>query len=314
VFRTLKRRTLTAGATTALATTLVGFTAAQAATPGALAAPDIPVLAVQQDLKDLQQIADDNGGNRAVGHPGHKASIDYVRNKLDAAGFTTSIQQFDVRGANGYNLIADWPGGDTGDVLMAGAHIDSVAAGPGINDNGSGTSGLLEVALAVADSGYQPDRHLRFAWFGGEEEGLVGSSHYVDSLSGSDRQAIGAYLNFDMIASPNTGYFVYEGDQTIRSAFTDYYAAKDLTTAPAVEANGRSDHAAFQQAGIPTGGIFSGAETTKTQEQAAQWGGTAGEAFDACYHSACDDLSNIDADALDLNTDAIAVAVWKLSS
>lgn len=314
MIRTLKRRTLTAATATALTATLVGFTAADATTTDTLAAPDIPVSAVQQDLKDLQQIADDNGGNRAVGHPGHKASIDYVKDKLDAAGFTTAVQEFSTRRGTAYNLVADWPGGDTGDVLMAGAHIDSVAAGPGINDNGSGTAGLLETALAVADSGYQPDRHLRFAWFGAEELGLLGSKHYVQSLSGSEQQAIGGYLNFDMIASPNIGYFVYDDDPTIESAFKDYYAAHDLTTAPAVEARGRSDHAAFQNVGIPTGGIFSGAENTKTQEQAADWGGTAGKAFDACYHSACDDLSNINAEALDLNSDAIATAVWKLSS
>ena len=131
----------------------------------------------------------------------------------------TQQQSFTYGGATGYNL-ADWPGGDTGDTgdtLMIGGHLDSVTAGPGINDNGSGSAANLEVALAVARAGLQPRRHLRFAWWGAEELGLRGSTAYVNSLSAAQRAAITGYLNFDMVGSPNPGYFLYGGDNFVRS-------------------------------------------------------------------------------------------------
>ncbi|MFD6432514.1 M28 family metallopeptidase [Streptomyces venezuelae] len=288
--------------------------APKAATPKAAAAPDISVDNVKAHLADLQSVADANGGNRAHGSAGYKASIDQLKKKLDGAGFTTSVQEFTAGGETGYNLIADWPGGDDGQVVMAGAHLDSVSDGPGINDNGSGSAAILETALTVAREKYQPSKHLRFAWWGAEEIGMVGSSHYVDSLAGGDRSKISAYLNFDMLSSPNAGYFVYDDDPTIEKTFKEYYAGKNVATEPDDEGDGRSDHAPFQQAGVPVGGLFSGAETTKSAEQAEKWGGTAGEAFDKCYHSSCDGVSNIDGTALDRNSDAVAYAVWGLSS
>ncbi|HWS33637.1 MAG TPA: M20/M25/M40 family metallo-hydrolase, partial [Actinoplanes sp.] len=169
------------------------------ATPAqAAAAPDIPVANVKAHLTQLQSIATANGGNRAHGRPGYLASVTYVKGLLDAAGYTTTQQSFTYGGATGYNLIADWPGGDTTDTLMIGGHLDSVTAGPGINDNGSGSAGILEVALQVARSNLQPDRHLRFAWWGAEEQGLRGSTAYVNSLTAAQRANIGGYLNFDM--------------------------------------------------------------------------------------------------------------------
>ena len=107
--------------------------------------------------------------------------------------------------ATGYNLIADWPGGDPDQVLMTGAHLDSVTAGPGINDNGSGSAAILEVALAVAATGYQPGKHLRFGWWGAEELGLRGSRFYVNALPATERAKITGYLNLDMVGSPNPG-------------------------------------------------------------------------------------------------------------
>ncbi|HWM03091.1 MAG TPA: M28 family peptidase, partial [Actinophytocola sp.] len=139
---------------------------APAAAPMA-AGPDIPVGDVQAHLGQLQAIADANGGNRAHGEPGYRAGLDYIKGALDAAGFTTTLQEFDAFGT-GWNLIADWPGGDENQVMMFGGHADSVSSGPGINDNGSGSAGLLEVALTVAEQNLQPAKHLRFAWWGAE--------------------------------------------------------------------------------------------------------------------------------------------------
>ncbi|SDN59263.1 M28 family metallopeptidase [Streptomyces wuyuanensis] len=291
-----------------------GSPASAATSPAALAAPDIPLANVKAHLSELQSIAGANGGNRAHGRPGYKASIDYVKAKLDAAGFTTTVQQFTSSGATGYNLIADWPGGDPNQVLMAGAHLDSVSSGPGMNDNGSGSAGVLETALAVSRAQLQPAKHLRFAWWGAEELGLVGSRYYVNNLPSAERSKISGYLNFDMIGSPNPGYFVYDDDPAIEQTFKDFYAGLGVPTEIETEGDGRSDHASFKNVGIAVGGLFTGASRTKSSAQAQKWGGTAGQAFDRCYHSSCDTTSNINDTALDRNSDAIAHAVWTLSA
>ncbi|MBK3532413.1 M28 family peptidase [Streptomyces sp. MBT67] len=299
-----------------LATAAPGAQAVGAPTPeaAAAAAPDIPVANVKAHLSQFSTIAANNGGNRAHGRPGYKASVDYVKAKLDAAGYTTTLQQFTSNGATGYNLIADWPGGDPNKVLMAGAHLDSVSSGAGINDNGSGSAAVLETALAVSRAGYQPDKHLRFAWWGAEELGLIGSKYYVNNLPSAERSKLSGYLNFDMIGSPNPGYFVYDDDPVIEKTFKDYFAGLNVPTEIETEGDGRSDHAPFKNVGVPVGGLFTGAGYTKSAAQAQKWGGTAGQAFDRCYHSSCDSLSNINDTALDRNSDAAAHAIWTLSS
>lgn len=291
---------------------------ATAAPPAVLAAPDIPVANVQAHLNQLQTIANSNGGNRAHGRTGFRASIDFVQGRLNAAGFTTSVQQFTSNGATGFNLIADWPGGDTNNILMSGSHLDSVTAGPGINDNGTGSSGLLEIALTVSRLNFQPQRHLRFGWWGAEELGLVGSTFYVNSLSAAARAQIKGYLNFDMIGSPNPGYFVYSssgqpaGSIDLQRALEAHFATIGVPI-ELTNVGGRSDHAAFARAGIPTGGLFTGAEVIKSAAQAQKWGGSSGVAFDRCYHRSCDTTTNLNVTALDRMSDSIANAIWSLS-
>ncbi|SNY53820.1 M28 family peptidase [Paractinoplanes atraurantiacus] len=308
-----------------LAVAAMGLTMAVAPIAEA-APPDISVTNVKAHLQQLQNIATANGGNRAHGRPGYLASVTYVKNLLDAAGFTTTQQSFTYNGATGYNLIADWPGGDTSNTLMVGAHLDSVTAGPGINDNGSGSAANLEVALAVARSGFQPSRHLRFGWWGAEELGLRGSTAYVNSLSSAQKAAITGYLNFDMVGSPNPGYFLYDGDNSdgtgsgpgpagsaqIEQTLAAYFTSINVPTR-GTDFDGRSDYGPFIAAGIPAGGIFTGAEGRKTAAQVQLWGGTA-STFDPCYHASCDTISNINDTALDRNSDAIAYAVWTLAA
>lgn len=308
------RTTATAVVAAVTLLTTGSIAGAAPAPEAAAAAPDLPVANVKAHLTQFQSIATANGGNRAHGRAGFKASLDYVKAKLDAAGFTTTVQQFTSGGLTGYNLIADWPGGDTNQVIMAGSHLDGVTSGPGINDNGSGSAAVLEAALTVARTNYQPTKHLRFAWWGAEERGLVGSNHYVSNLSSANRDRISGYLNFDMIGSPNPGYFVYDDDPTIEKTFKDYFAGIGVATEIETEGDGRSDHAPFKSAGVPVGGLFTGASRTKSAAQAAKWGGTAGQSFDRCYHSSCDTTSNINDTALDRNGDALAYAVWELSS
>jgi Zn-dependent M28 family amino/carboxypeptidase len=220
------------------------------------------------------------------------------------------------------NVIADSRTGDPTRTVMAGAHLDSVSEGPGINDNGSGSSALLEVAEQMRKS--KPANRVRFAWWGAEESGLVGSTFYVNDLAANDPQGledIEMYLNFDMVGSPNYGLFRYDGDGSdfglvgpdgsdeIEDVFARYYSEQGVPS-EASPFNGRSDYQAFIANGIPAGGLFTGAEGIKTPAQAAKWGGTAGVAYDPCYHSACDTIDNLSAEALTINADAIAYAVY----
>ncbi|GIH76077.1 M28 family metallopeptidase [Planobispora longispora] len=293
----------------------------------AAAPPDIPLANVKAHLTQFQSIATANGGNRAHGRPGYLASANYVKGLLDGAGFTTTLQSFTYNGATGYNVIADWPGGDPNDVLMVGAHLDSVSAGPGINDNGSGSAAILETALEVARQNLTPNKHLRFAWWGAEELGLRGSQYYVNNLPAAERARIKGYLNFDMVGSPNAGYFVYDGDNSdgtgsgpgpagsaqLEKTLQDYFTSIGVPTR-GTDFDGRSDYGPFIAVGIPAGGTFTGAEGIKSSSQASLWGGTAGQAFDPCYHRSCDTSANINDTALDRNADAIAYAVWTIAT
>jgi Zn-dependent M28 family amino/carboxypeptidase len=191
-----------------------------------------------------------------------------------------------------FNVLAE-----TSEGVMVGAHLDSVDAGPGIQDNGSGSAAILEVALQMAK--VRPRNKVRFAWWGAEESGLVGSTFYVNSLAAEEQDDIALYLNFDMIGSPNFARFIYDGDgsefgfvappgsDAIEAFFEDFYAELGLFSEP-TPFTGGSDYFAFIVAGIPSGGLFTGASGIKTPEQAAIYGGTAGEQYDPCYHLACD--------------------------
>ncbi|HEX6257818.1 MAG TPA: M28 family metallopeptidase [Euzebyales bacterium] len=217
------------------------------------------------------------------------------------------------------NVIADSPSGRTDRTLMVGAHLDSVDEGPGINDNGSGTAAILETAAQMADLGIEPRNAVRFAFWGAEESGLIGSQRYVDTLTRQELNDVEAYLNFDMVGSPNFVRFVYDGDGSafgvkgpsgsghIEATFVDFFASLGLESEP-TEFDGRSDYDAFINAGIPAGGLFTGAEGIKTEEQAAIYGGTAGVAYDPCYHLACDTYDNNSDVGLDQMSDAIAHA------
>ncbi|MEU4834263.1 M28 family metallopeptidase, partial [Streptosporangium sp. NPDC023615] len=315
----MMRKLWTMGMAAILAIPLA-FTAPSAS---AAAPPDISLTAVKAHLTQFQSIATANGGNRAHGRPGYLASANYVKGKLDAAGFTTTLQSFTYGGATGYNVIADWPGGDTSNTLMIGAHLDSVTAGPGINDNGTGSAAILETALEVSRQSLAPTRHLRFAWWGAEELGLRGSQAYVNSLSSTERSRIKGYYNFDMVGSPNPGYFLYDGDNSdgvgsgpgpagsaqLEATLAAYFSSIGVATR-GTDFDGRSDYGPFIAVGIPAGGTFTGAEGTKTSAQATLWGGTAGQPFDPCYHRACDTVTNVNDTALNRNADAIAYAVW----
>jgi Zn-dependent M28 family amino/carboxypeptidase len=220
------------------------------------------------------------------------------------------------------NVIAETAGGRDDNVVVVGGHLDSVFEGPGINDNGSGSGAILEVAEQFAN--VTPFNKVRFAWWGAEESGSIGSEFYVTNLSEEELGNIALYLNFDMVGSPNYVRFVYDGDGSafglegppgsaaIEDLFGTFYADRSLAFEP-TQIDFRSDYEAFFLADIPFGGVFTGAEVPKTPEQVLVYGGTAGQQYDPCYHAACDTFGNVSLEVLELNSDAIGFAVVRYS-
>ncbi len=260
--------------------------------------PKIPVVSVTKA-----------SGERLRGAPGETAL------KLKAG--------IDVKKAR--NVIAQTKTGSTADVVMVGAHLDSVAEGPGINDNGSGVAAVLETAVQMGPS--PPAQNaVRFGFWGAEELGLKGSDSYLESLNVDQLKDIALYLNFDMLGSPNPGYFTYDGDQSappnpreanprvpegsagIERNFVSYL--KDAgETAQDTSFEGRSDYDGFTKAGVPAGGLFSGAEEKMTPEQAELWDGAADQPFDPNYHKKTDTLDHIDRRAMEINGAGVAYVV-----
>ncbi|GGU27642.1 hypothetical protein GCM10010178_19820 [Lentzea flava] len=297
-----------AGATTKTATYTLTVTSG-----GGVQIPDIDVTAVKQHLTQFNAIATQNGGNRRSTTAGYRASVAYVKDKLTAAGFTVSEQACTsgcTTGA-GPNVIAEWPGGNADNVYMFGAHLDSVSAGPGINDNGSGSAALLETALVLSRTNPTMLNKVRFGWWTDEEQGLNGSRFYVSRLTSAERSKIKTYHNFDMIASVNGGYFINNINSAQSAHMKAYWDSLSLSPEENTEGRNRSDDASFTNAGIPASGYAMGASATKTSAQAAKWGGTAGSAFDPCYHRACDTTNNISDTHLNAAVDGIAYTLWK---
>jgi Zn-dependent M28 family amino/carboxypeptidase len=205
---------------------------------------------------------------------------------------------------------------------MLGAHLDSVGLGPGINDNGSGSATILEIARQLNTA--RIDNRVRFAFWGAEELGLLGSFHHTDELDLSQRANIAAYLNFDMLGSPNYIRMVYDGRRSgssdvegsiaIQELFDHYFRSQGLEVVVSDFVINRSDQTGFALAGIPVGGLFSGADGIKTESEQARFGGDAGTRHDACYHLACDDFTNLDYEILGQMADAAAYATAVLAT
>jgi aminopeptidase Y len=205
------------------------------------------------------------------------------------------------------NIVAQTTAGDSDNCVMLGAHSDSVAEGPGINDDGSGTISLLEVATQLTK--FNVTNCVRFAWWAGEEEGLLGSDYYVAQLSEEENQKIRLFMDYDMMASPNFAYQIYNatdalnphGSQMLRDLYIDWYEKQGLNYT-FIPFDGRSDYDGFIRNGIPGGGIATGAEGIKTKEEEKVFGGKAGDWYDPCYHQLCDDVGNVNMTAWVVNT------------
>jgi aminopeptidase S len=293
---------------------------------------DVSDARAMKHLQALQKIADEHGGNRAAGTAGYDASVEYVARVLRNAGFKVSTPTYEASGGwhrrrasePERNVIAQTRTGDPSQVVMIGAHLDSVEEGPGIVDDGSGVATLLEIATQLgADPSVQ--NMVRFGFFGGEENGAEGSTGYVEGLSAADRQKIKLYLNVDMVASPNGGYFVQggkgddpeetgpAGSATIARVLADQLVKTGVRSPEIIEFVG-DDESAFIEAGIPVGGAENGDEDQKMRRQAKDWGGQAGERYDRCYHQACDNVYNVNRDVLNHYLRALAGTLAHLAT
>ena len=288
----------------------------------------VSIEGIMAHVRSFQDIANANGGTRSVGTRGYAASADYVANQLRAAGYNVTIQSFQVQLKSGAtkttsNVIAETTTGDPAHTILVGAHLDSKLS-PGINDNASSVGSVLEVARQMSNLGIQPDNRVRFAFWGAEEPSpyMLGSKYYVNQLSPHQFDATEMYLNFDSIASTNYVRFVYDGNNLrnpspagsaeIEKVFTDYYAAVGLPTKGTLKTN--SDHAPFREAGIPIGYLTTDARKLKTEQEAAVYGGTAGEPYDPCYHRPCDTLDNVSTTVLGQTSDGAAHATLTLAN
>ncbi len=229
-----------------------------------------------------------------------------VRLKIEAATGVRSTR----------NVIAD-RGAITDAYVVVGAHLDSVSEGPGMNDNASGSAAVLEAALRLAREP-AAGMPVRFAFWGAEERGLIGSRHHLDALQEQERRRIALYINLDMVGSPNFGRFIHLTQENKEGvvgsavqALTEFFVQNNL---PVEERTsyGRgfgSDDAAFAAKNIPTVSLFTGAGNPKNEALAQRFGGSAGQPFDPCYHKACDTGLNINREALGQITDALAHAL-----
>lgn len=247
-------------------------------------------------LASLQRLADAHGGHRLTGSEGYEAAAASVTTILESAGYRVERRPFTLDGVAGTNILVERTGASD-EVVMLGAHLDTVAGSAGMNDNASGVAATLAIAEALAELPV-PHRTIRLALWDAEEGGPFGSRAYVASLSPDELGRLRAYLNLDMIGSPNALRLVYaeasaaDGSAAITDRFAAALAEAGLAWEP-IDLEGDSDHGPFTAAGIPTGGLFSGGIEPVTDAQAARFDATVNVPADACSHRPCDTLESV---------------------
>jgi Zn-dependent M28 family amino/carboxypeptidase len=262
-------------------------------------------------------------------------SLDPTQARIPTAGLTTAeglaltavagtqttvdIRTHKERTTSRY-LVTQTRTGRTDNVVLAGAQLDSIPTSAGINDTGTSSAALLELALRLGSSP-RANNAVRFAWWGAEDVDKTAAGAYLSSLSFEQQLDIAMYLNSNSIGSRNAGYFVYDGDNSSGMTGPMPYGSAQIERTFAGYLNGRGiptedtdfdrqwDHSQFIFAGIPTGGLYAGSFRPKIAAQAAKWGGTAGASFDPCHQQPCDNLGNVSRTTLDRNADALAFVV-----
>jgi hypothetical protein len=218
------------------------------------------------------------------------------------------------------NILAETAAGRADRTVMAGAHLDSVTEGPGINDNVSSGAALLQTALRLAPLQHRVRNKVRFAWWGAEELITVGSIHYVTTLAAAQRADIVLYLNWELLGSPNFARFVMDGvgapagSTTVAGIIEGYYTSRGLRPETVPNSTIGSDHEPFAAAGIPVGGFHGGTNGIKTAAEEELYGGQAGQMYDSCYHQACDTFANVNPAELDRNARAVAWEIGRFAT
>ncbi|MDA0182214.1 M28 family peptidase [Solirubrobacter phytolaccae] len=248
------------------------------------------VLAAQRAGAAAVLIADEAPVRGSLQRPG--ARIPVVAVGTDGAGLAGEEARVVVDAESSErrspSVIAEAGAAGAARVVMAGAHLDSVDEGPGLNDNGSGVAAVLEIAEELGGRRLPDGSALRFGFWGAEEIGLVGSTRYVQDLSRAERARIAAYVNLDMVGSPGAEPAIYDGDPAIAAALRRQLGED----APRDDLGDSSDHAPFAAANIPVGGLFTG--------------------LDKCYHRGCDTIDNVDRGVLTTSARAAGGALVEL--
>src|SRR5262249_35012440 len=238
---------------------------------------------------------------------------------LETAARGGATVRLDVNAVTGKrltrNVLADTAWNNDSSLIIVGAHLDSVPEGPGINDNGSGSAVVLEAALRLAKAPAQASSGVRFAFWGAEERGLIGSRHHVGSLSEELRRQIALYINLDMVGSPNFARFIHTSAVTddglaavVRRELLADFCEHNLTVEERAGGLG-SDDDSFSQKGIPTIALSTVAYGPKSEIEANLFGGAASHPYDPCYHKACDTIENINREVLEQDTRAVVRAL-----
>ncbi|KAJ2955727.1 hypothetical protein NQZ79_g8316 [Umbelopsis isabellina] len=248
-----------------------------------------------------------------------KGAIDHVQ--LDIAT-KTQITIEDT-----HNTLCVGRVGNDSQRIVIGAHLDSVPAGPGIVDNGSGASSLLEMAIILSEAHqhFVPHSKLVFAFWGAEEIGLLGSREWVRSTrrdSPREWNKIAANINLDTLASPNFISLVHNGQDApepvrnasiqIQNAFETFFNMEKLPYKITSMTAG-SDFLPFLLNDIPSGGVLTGASERKSESERRKHGGLANAPLDPCYHQSCDTLENISQDALTITSRAALFVISRLA-
>ena len=273
--------------------------------------------------------------------------VGYVSHSLAAtiqrlsASSPERMVRLDIRGQRrsvvDYNLIAESPYGDPDHVVVADAHLDSIF-GAGMLDNASGSTSLLETALALAKT--PTKNRLRYIWFGGEELGLLGSHYYTTHLTATQLRRIVFDIDVDVTATPNFDIQIadpaYASDEQQfpkdvvplskvgNDAFYDFFRAGGIMSRAAPFGNDGTDSNSFALVGVPDTGVLTEQDCCKQQWEVALWGGYLGDYegkvpgfTGGCADQPdrwCDNLSNNDPFVLTLVSKAVARVVFGLAN
>lgn len=254
-------------------------------------------LVIQEEVESTRGVPSATLAGSGIGIPVLIVSTRALGDAADGTRASVSVEATS-RDDRSQNVIAETPGGSEAHVVMAGGHLDSVAGGPGVDDNGSGDATLIEVAEAIGAD--PPGAKVRVGFWAAEELGLLGSRRYVRSLPRDERDRIDAYINLDMVGSPNPVPDVYsDGDDDLAKVLRE----ADRGRLGEVSAGGESDHTYFDLAGIPVNGLYTGSSER----------GPGGKPRDPCYHLACDTIDNVDLPMLLRMAKTTAAAMRTLS-